>query len=87
MAVDYRTSGIKLEALLWIVAVVLMFTAAAYQRRTGPTYPVRGSFEVAGQTYRVQARVCLESSGDAKDVRVHIVQVLDHWPSDEKDAL
>ncbi len=41
-----------------------------------------GGHEVTGQTYRVQARVCLESGGEAKDVRVHIVQVLDHWPFD-----
>ncbi len=65
MAVSYRTSGRKLEVLLWIVAAVLMLTAAAYQRRTGPSYPVRGSFEVAGQTYDYQLTRSDYSSRDA----------------------
>jgi len=38
-------------ALLWVLAVVLMFAAAGYQRRTGPTYPVQGSFELGGRSH------------------------------------
>ncbi len=81
MAVDYRISSRTLEILLWIVAVVLMFTAAAYQRRTGPTYPVRGSFEVAGQTYDYElirsdyssrdARVTIPAAGDGVSGALH----------------
>ena len=37
---------------LWVTAVVLMLTAAVYQRLTGPTYRLRGGFTVAGETYR-----------------------------------
>ncbi|MEM8882657.1 MAG: hypothetical protein AAGD14_01145, partial [Planctomycetota bacterium] len=32
--------------LLWVVALVLMTAAYAYQKRTGPTHPLRGSFQV-----------------------------------------
>ena len=32
--------------LLWVIAVVLMASAYAYQKRTGPTHPLRGSFQV-----------------------------------------
>ena len=34
------------SALLWVLAVVLMLTTAVYQRRTGPTHPLRGQAEV-----------------------------------------
>ena len=40
-----------LSTALWILAVVLMLLSAVYQRRTGPSYPLRGEFEVAGETY------------------------------------
>ncbi len=36
------------RTLLWIVAILLTLSAAVYQRMTGPTYPLRGSAEVAG---------------------------------------
>jgi hypothetical protein len=32
--------------------------------------------------YRVGARVCLETGGAAKTVRIYMVQVLDNWPAD-----
>ncbi len=32
-------------------------------------------------TYRVSARICLESDGAAKDVRVYLCDVLDLWPT------
>ncbi|UCG85103.1 MAG: hypothetical protein JSW71_14320 [Gemmatimonadota bacterium] len=41
-----------LGVTLWVVAVVLMLTAAVYQRLTGPTYRLRGEFTLAGETYR-----------------------------------
>jgi hypothetical protein len=37
---------------LWIIAVLLMFSAAIYQRMTGPTQKLRGSFEESGQSYK-----------------------------------
>jgi hypothetical protein len=33
---------------LWIVATALMLAAGSYQERTGPTYPVDGTLDVAG---------------------------------------
>ncbi|UCG16610.1 MAG: hypothetical protein JSV19_00965 [Phycisphaerales bacterium] len=35
---------------------------------------------LGGQTYRVQAQVCLEPEGVAKTMRIYMVQVLDYWP-------
>ncbi|MEM7233101.1 MAG: hypothetical protein AAF517_13045, partial [Planctomycetota bacterium] len=40
-----------LGAFLWLLAFVLMASAAIYQRATGPTYPKKGAVEVAGQSY------------------------------------
>ena len=33
---------------LWLVALLIMLSAAGYQRRTGPTYPVSGTLEIGG---------------------------------------
>lgn len=54
-------------ALLWILAVVLMMTSAVYQRRTGPTYPLRGSVEISGAP---QAYKFLRSNNSTHDARV-----------------
>ncbi|MBN1512218.1 MAG: hypothetical protein JXB13_09410, partial [Phycisphaerae bacterium] len=35
-----------------------------------------------GQTFSIGASVCLEAGGTAKTVRLYIVQVLDHWPTE-----
>lgn len=35
---------------LWILAVVLTLAFVIYQRATGPTYPKKGSVEIAGKT-------------------------------------
>ncbi len=40
--------------------------------------------QVSGQTYRITALVGIEAGGTGKTLRVHTVQVLDHWPP-EKD--
>ena len=63
------------RVLLWSVAVILMCSAIVYQRRTGPTYPKRGSYELAGESYRYRlvrsewsttdARVALPAPADA----------------------
>mgnify|MGYP005836602505 CR=1 FL=1 len=39
------------NAIFWILAVVITLSAAVYQRRTGPTYPLRGNVHLAGKTY------------------------------------
>jgi hypothetical protein len=42
------------SSTLWIVAFVLTLVAAVYQRMTGPSYPVRGSVTLGGQTYQLR---------------------------------
>ena len=39
----------KRSLVLWIVAIAVTLTAAAWQRRTGPTYPVRGTVSLGGR--------------------------------------
>ncbi len=39
------------SAVLWILAVVIMFAAADYQERTGPTKEFKGSFEAGGEAF------------------------------------
>ncbi|MHC4223341.1 MAG: hypothetical protein ACYSX0_18955 [Planctomycetota bacterium] len=56
-----------MRVALWIVAVTLMLGAAAYQRFTGPTYPMRGAFEVSGEEHRYRL-----IRSDTKDARVAI---------------
>ena len=56
-------------ALLWFLAVVLMMTSAVYQRRTGPTYPLRGSVEVSGTAYDYKL---IRSNNSTHDARVEI---------------
>jgi len=43
-------------ALIWTIAVVITLSSAVYQRRTGPTYEIRGDFDLAGETipYRME---------------------------------
>jgi hypothetical protein len=63
-----KTENKSLRILLWILATVLMVSAVLYQRTTGPTYPKRGSIEVAGQEWEYRlARTC-ESIQDARIV-------------------
>jgi hypothetical protein len=52
-----------LSVTLWIAAAVLMFAAAGYQERTGPTKELRGAFEVGGVTYDYE----LIRSGDSRE--------------------
>jgi hypothetical protein len=54
-----------LSTALWILAVVLMLSAAVYQRRTGPSYPLRGEFQVAGETYAHRLVRTHETTGAA----------------------
>ena len=49
------SNGRTISIVLWILAFMLMLGAGVYQRLTGPTHPMRGSIEVAGEsvTYRL----------------------------------
>ncbi len=57
------------STLLWTLAVVLMLSAAVYQRLTGPTNPMRGSLVVDGapQRYRL-----LRSEESVRDARIAV---------------
>jgi hypothetical protein len=50
---------------LWVTAVVLMFAAAGYQERTGPTKELKGSFEVAGESYDYEIIRSHNTTGNA----------------------
>lgn len=40
----------KLQAtLLWVLAIIITLSSVVYQRKTGPTYPVDGTFDLDGQ--------------------------------------
>lgn len=52
---------------LWILAVLLMLSAVIYQRRTGPTYPLRGDVTVSGQTISYKL---IRSEETVRDARV-----------------
>lgn len=60
-ASPYRTT------ILWILAVLLMAATVVYQRRTGPTHPLRGTAQVQGKavTYRF-----IRSEETLRDARV-----------------
>ena len=40
-----------ISVVLWIVSVLIMFVAADYQERTGPTHEFEGSFDVGGAAF------------------------------------
>ncbi|NOX19525.1 MAG: hypothetical protein GXO87_14755 [Chlorobi bacterium] len=41
----------KRTYLLWIAAVIITLATAYYQRVTGPTYPIKGKFQIEGKEY------------------------------------
>lgn len=55
--------------VLWVIAVVVMLTAAIYQRRTGPTYPFRGELAMAGDTATF---ALIRSEETVRDARVEV---------------
>jgi len=63
-----------------MIAVVVMLAAAIFQRKTGPTYPVSGSAEVAGQDIHYEF---LTSGNTPEAARVALTGV----PSDVEGTL
>ncbi len=57
------------SALLWTLALVLMLSAAVYQRLTGPTNPLRGSLVVDGASQRYRL---LRSEETVRDARIAV---------------
>jgi hypothetical protein len=53
-------------AILGILAVLLMAGTVIYQRKTGPTYPLRGKATVAGQTVAYKLVRSQETTAEAR---------------------
>ncbi len=74
--------------LLWLAAIALTVGSAAWQRRTGPTYPVRGTATLGGESipYRLLRS---QNTGEALPVRIRASAAVTgevlwrRYPSDE----
>jgi hypothetical protein len=55
--------------ILWFVAAVLTLVTGIYQRRTGPTYPMRGAVSVGGQPIQFSLPRAYDGPDDA-EVRI-----------------
>lgn len=64
----WRTSR-WIGPLLWMVALAVMLGAASYQRRTGPTYPLRGTVDLPTGTLPYEL---VRSGSSPEDARVAI---------------
>jgi hypothetical protein len=61
----YRSKSV----LLWILASLVMLSAAVYQRLTGPTHPKRGNISIEGENVRYKL-VRTWEVGSAAEVRI-----------------
>ena len=43
----------KRSVLLWIIAFILTVLTAAYQRMTGPTYPLSGEVNLSNEHIKI----------------------------------
>jgi hypothetical protein len=55
----------KLSIWLWVAAFLLTVAASAYQRQSGPTNPLKGSVQVAGQRLDYRLPRSAENTGGA----------------------
>ncbi|MBN2011177.1 hypothetical protein JW960_17660 [candidate division KSB1 bacterium] len=58
------------STLFWILAFFITITAAIYQRMTGPTYPVRGTVQLADSQIKFRLK---RSHGGETDHRISIM--------------
>lgn len=56
----------KQTFLLWSVTLIVTFGSVVYQRKTGPTYPVRGQVEIGQSTVPFKLLRSHNSTGDAQ---------------------
>jgi hypothetical protein len=56
----------KQTILLWFLTILITLGSVVYQRKTGPTYPVRGKTEIAGETVEYKLLRSHEVTNDAK---------------------
>ena len=57
------------KVVLWILAVLITFSAVIYQRLTGPTYPKRVKVELSGKEYKLRL---LRSHGGSDDAPIEL---------------
>jgi len=55
----------KQTTLLWFLTVLVTLASVVYQRMTGPTHPVRGKVEIAGETLKYKLLRSHEITSDA----------------------
>jgi hypothetical protein len=60
-----RAAAVR-KTFLWILAILLTLAAAVYQRRTGPSYPLRGKTEIGGNVVSWQLVRSAESIRDCE---------------------
>jgi hypothetical protein len=60
------------NTLLWIFAIIFTLGIAYYQRKTGPTNPVRGKTEIAGQTIKYKLLRSHDGDDDAEIILKNI---------------
>ena len=77
--------------LIWFFAIVFTLASAFYQKMTGPTYPVRGHAEIAGQQVNFRLIRSYDLSDDARvtvvvpdtsirgEIRLRRFKSLDNW--------
>jgi hypothetical protein len=59
----------KQSLTLWAIALAITLASAAYQRRTGPTYPLSGTTEIGGQKLKYKLE---RTHGGDDDAQVRI---------------
>lgn len=53
------------QIIFWIAAVLITVSSIIYQRKTGPTYPIKGIVEIAGEDVAFKFLRSHDSTGDA----------------------
>lgn len=60
---------------LWVLAFVITVLSAAYQKRTGPTYPLSGQSQLAGQTISYTLLRSHDIGDQPVDIHVNTAEV------------
>jgi len=59
------------KTLIWIMAVVVTVATVIYQRKTGPTYPVKSIVEISGET--IESSLPRSHGGDGdREIRIEV---------------
>lgn len=62
---DQKRRPLWVRGLLWVVALFLAASAMVYQRATGPTYPLKATFKLAGSEHKYEFLRSHETTADA----------------------